>query len=72
MITGLQEWQPFPKRWYNEGLLITNSVVKDQENVRSHGLNQWSCFESEKEEFKHVEEDSKKYLIHFQIMVQDL
>ncbi|XP_052678173.1 kinesin-like protein klp-3 isoform X2 [Crassostrea angulata] len=29
---GSKEWQPFPKRWYNEGLLITNSVVKDQEN----------------------------------------
>ena len=23
-----QEWQPFPKRWYNEGIVITNSVVK--------------------------------------------
>ncbi|XP_052086549.1 uncharacterized protein LOC127723833 [Mytilus californianus] len=29
---GSKEWQPFPKRWYQEGLLITNSVVKDAEN----------------------------------------
>ncbi|XP_052676427.1 uncharacterized protein LOC128157825 [Crassostrea angulata] len=29
---GSKEWQPFPKRWYNEGLLNTNSVVKKQEN----------------------------------------
>ncbi|KAK3103694.1 hypothetical protein FSP39_021089 [Pinctada imbricata] len=29
---GSKEWQPFPKRWYNEGLLVTNSVVKDSEN----------------------------------------
>ncbi|CAC5407797.1 KIFC2_3 [Mytilus coruscus] len=29
---GSKEWQPFPKRWYQEGLLITNTVVKDAEN----------------------------------------
>ncbi|KAH3820936.1 hypothetical protein DPMN_122687, partial [Dreissena polymorpha] len=23
------EWQPFPKRWYNEGLLVTNTILKD-------------------------------------------
>ncbi|XP_052284158.1 kinesin-like protein KIFC3 isoform X5 [Dreissena polymorpha] len=26
---GSKEWQPFPKRWYNEGLLVTNTILKD-------------------------------------------
>ena len=30
----LQEWQPFPKRWYNEGLLVTNTILKDDGGVR--------------------------------------
>ncbi|XP_069140812.1 kinesin-like protein KIFC3 isoform X4 [Argopecten irradians] len=30
---GSKEWQAFPKRWYNEGLLITNNVLKDDQAV---------------------------------------
>lgn len=30
---GSKEWQPFPKRWYNEGLLVTNTILKDDGNV---------------------------------------
>ncbi|KAJ8302055.1 hypothetical protein KUTeg_021042 [Tegillarca granosa] len=33
---GSKEWQVFPKRWYNEGLLITNTVVKDDQAVAEH------------------------------------
>ncbi|XP_052212091.1 uncharacterized protein LOC127831140 [Dreissena polymorpha] len=25
---GSKEWKPFPKRWYNEGLLVTNTIHK--------------------------------------------
>ncbi|XP_033745446.1 kinesin-like protein KIN-14E isoform X2 [Pecten maximus] len=28
---GSKEWQAFPKRWYNEGLLVTNTVLKDEQ-----------------------------------------
>ncbi|KAK3602941.1 hypothetical protein CHS0354_039359 [Potamilus streckersoni] len=34
---GSKEWQPFPKRWYNEGLLVTNSIVKDDADPRNSG-----------------------------------
>lgn len=30
---GSKEWQPFPKRWYNEGLLVTNTILKDDNAV---------------------------------------
>ena len=29
IVSVFQEWQPFPKRWYNEGLLVTNTILKD-------------------------------------------
>lgn len=36
---GSKEWQPFPKRWYNEGLLVTNTILKD-ENAEQQGRNE--------------------------------
>ncbi|XP_053373384.1 uncharacterized protein LOC128546578 [Mercenaria mercenaria] len=27
---GSKEWMPFPKRWYNEGLLVTNTKLKNE------------------------------------------
>ncbi|XP_053373388.1 uncharacterized protein LOC128546580 [Mercenaria mercenaria] len=27
---GSKEWMPFPKRWYNEGLLVTNTILKNE------------------------------------------
>ncbi|KAL4221114.1 hypothetical protein ACF0H5_019374 [Mactra antiquata] len=48
-----KEWQPFPKRWYNEGLLVTNTILNGDstgqanstksENTASEGEStQWS------------------------------
>ncbi|XP_053378155.1 kinesin-like protein klp-3 isoform X3 [Mercenaria mercenaria] len=36
---GSKEWQPFPKRWYNEGLLVTNTILKD-ENAEQNNRNE--------------------------------
>ncbi|XP_060587224.1 kinesin-like protein klp-3 isoform X2 [Ruditapes philippinarum] len=36
---GSKEWQPFPKRWYNEGLLVTNTILKD-ENAENNARNE--------------------------------
>lgn len=33
-LTELQKWQPFPKRWYNEGLITTERIKANKENVR--------------------------------------
>ncbi|KAH3819388.1 hypothetical protein DPMN_121121 [Dreissena polymorpha] len=30
---GSKEWKPFPKRWYNEGLLVTNTIHKKDSQV---------------------------------------
>ncbi|XP_021351987.1 kinesin-like protein KIN-14E isoform X4 [Mizuhopecten yessoensis] len=35
---GSKEWQLFPKRWYNEGLLITNNVLKDEHQAQASQL----------------------------------
>ncbi|WAR26951.1 KN14E-like protein [Mya arenaria] len=34
---GSKEWQPFPKRWYNEGLLVTNTILKDDSQQEQAG-----------------------------------